>query len=1133
MDSAINNILQNGYNYLKQMKEYEYNQYSNILNEEFDINFYNVLCKNPLEENELYLYKIDELIFSKNEGPRRESMENILSSFRNLQDINLIYLILGDKLKVSFYIGVAANLYNKDDNLDLKSWANDILKPTLKGNFVGSSISEVDRDEKRDILDKIRNNKHSGFINGIPGFINENSGEKNDFQGVERLVDTMIGSNFGFMVIANPCKNIDIFKANQDIYHLYDSLLPLSKYSIQKSESNQTQSGTDENDSTTTNVTLGTNRDSSESVSESDVNVTDNRNDVNNQKNTSKHESKGDQTSTTITNGISNSESSTINTTENKDNKTLNGSESANKDKSNSSQYNTSESLNVSTQYSNTITESVSNSQSKSFNKSKSNQESTSKNINVSNSSSTNRRSSNSDSRSIQHTHTLEVEQKIVTSWLKYIDEELLARVDNAKGKGAYTTCSYLFSDNGRATLYRVANTILGLYGGEKGNISPLQFTEFTQNNLEKLNPLKGILENLQIPLLTNKNEVWKTIFSKINIQNEKHTSFGTWLNSDELGILMGMPRKEILGVSSRNAVEYGVNIDSPTDNEINNSILLGNLVHLGEQRDNNIYLNKESLKTHTFICGVTGTGKTTTCQSILLNSKLPFLVIEPAKTEYRALTRELDDVYYFTLGKQDLSPFFLNPFEIFEGESITSRVDMIKATMQSSFDMEAAMPQIIEAAAYDVYKKKGWNIKNSQWINPATNKLENPFVADSFAFPTLNDFIESIESVTKEQGFGDKMEAEYLGSLKARLQALLVGVKGMMLNTPRSVDFKKLVTQKVVVELEEIKDGAEKSLIMGFIITNLLEAVKYQFNIDNKFQHITLVEEAHRLLSRYEPGDSPNKKRGVEVFADMLAEVRKYGESLIIVDQIPNKMTPEVLKNTNTKIVHKIFAQDDKDAIGNTMALNDDQKGYMSYLDKGRAIVITEGWKKPALVQIKQYSYTTGKEEISADIIKSKSIKYYQNNYENGVLPNINSFNKNISEKDIKNYFMFSEDLVFNDLTIISELFYALNNKAKDTPSDRKYSIEELRENVIRDLVNNSRVIKEYINAGLLDNYIKYLLGRLSVRINSKEEDIIKDIIMVIYNIISKSNISYYNSLGGKNKHELDESVKEIINEY
>ena len=125
----------------------------------------------------------------------------------------------------------------------------------------------------------------------------------------------------------------------------------------------------------------------------------------------------------------------------------------------------------------------------------------------------------------------------------------------------------------------------------------------------------------------------------------------------------------------------------------------------------------------------------------------------------------------------------------------------------------------------------------------------------------------------------------------------------------------------------------------------------------------------------------------------------------------------------------------------------------------------------------------------------------------------------------------MFSEDLVFNDLTIIRELFYVLNNK--DTALDRKYSIEEIRENIIKDLVNNNRVIKEYINAGLLDDYIKYLLGRLSVRVNSKEEYLIKKIIIDIYDIISKLNISYYTSLGGKNKHELDEAVKEIINEW
>lgn len=91
--------------------------------------------------------------------------------------------------------------------------------------------------------------------------------------------------------------------------------------------------------------------------------------------------------------------------------------------------------------------------------------------------------------------------------------------------------------------------------------------------------------------------------------------------------------------------------------------------------------------------------------------------------------------------------------------------------------------------------------------------------------------------------------------------------------------------------------------------------------------------------------------------------------------------MTPEVLKNTNTKIVHKIFAQDDKDAIGNTLALNDEQKNFLSYLEKGRAIVITDGWKKPVQVQIELLSNTTGVPDISEDIIKRRIFEYYIEN--------------------------------------------------------------------------------------------------------------------------------------------------------
>lgn len=275
----------------------------------------------------------------------------------------------------------------------------------------------------------------------------------------------------------------------------------------------------------------------------------------------------------------------------------------------------------------------------------------------------------------------------------------------------------------------------------------------------------------------------------------------------------------------------------------------------------------------------------------------------------------------------------------------------MIKATFEATFEMQAAIPQLLEAAIYRIYRDRGWNIGTSLWQGKGPDDPDGPFADGVYAFPTLQDFYDIMPTIIREQGFDERLYTEYLGTVHAYIQGLLVGSKGMMFNTPRSVDFRDLVQRNVVIELEDIKNASEKSLIMGLIMTQLLQAVKaahFRASRSGKtFQHITLIEEAHRLLSRYQPGDSQNKKQGVTVFADMLAEVRKYGESLIIADQIPDQMTPEVLKNTNTKIVHKIFAQDDKDTIGNTMALDQAQKAFLSNLVTGRAIVFSQDWPK------------------------------------------------------------------------------------------------------------------------------------------------------------------------------------------
>lgn len=1133
MKEKIDNIIEKGRSYLNSISQYDEQNVLNLCsdNEHINSDIDEYLDGGQLDFRNFFLYRIDEIVFSKKDGPRREAMENVLSSFRNYQDVNLIYMILGDKDKVNFYIGVSKNLHLQDysysTGLALKDYADDILQPSIKGNFVGSTITKIGPEEKNQLLQRIQNCSYSGLINGIPGFIDENNGEKSDFQGVERLVDTMVGNEFGLIVIATPCKDIDIIHFNRNIISLHDALSPLSKYLIQTSTSIQTQKGHEENSTNSRSLGLSTNKDILTIHSESHITGHDNRTDTNKQENTNKQETKGIQKSESITKGsnLSNVESCSDNISENiNSQKTKTYSKTANysSDENSSYQYSESDSLNNSTQWSVTISESVSENDSDSNNTTDTTQNSFHKNSSVNDSISYAERNTKSNSDSSQESRSIELEKKTVLTWLKYIDEELLSRIDNARGKGSYTVTSYVFADKTRTTLFRLANSILGLYGGDKGNISPLQFIEFHKHQSKEMDTLQRCLSNLQVPIFNHSTPIWKSIFSKItNITLDKE-NYGTWLNTDELGLLMGMPRKEVLGVSTRDEVEYGLNIVMPDKQHIDKYIEIGKLVHHGDKKNTPIYLSKEALKTHTFICGVTGSGKTTTCQNILLQAELPFMVIEPAKTEYRTLANysSKDTIFYFTLGNQNIAPFYINPFEIFEGESINSRVDMIKATMQSAFDMEAAMPQLIEAAAYDVYKRKGWNINNSTWINPDTNLEDNPYNPNSFAFPTLSDYIESIEIVTKKQGFGDKMESEYLGSLKARLQSLLVGSKGMMLNTPRSIDFKKLVTQKVVIELEEIKDGSEKSLIMGFIITNLLEAVKYQYKRDSSFQHITLVEEAHRLLSKCESGDSPNKKRGVEVFSDMLAEVRKYGESLIIVDQIPNKMTPEVLKNTSTKIVHKIFAQDDKEAIGNTMALNDDQKGFLSYLDKGRTVIISEGWKKPVQTQITLLSKTTGMSDISETVINERALKYYLENYHNGVLPGIEYFSDNISKNDIKQYFEFCSIMSINENNVLAKIIDLYKRSSPSELSICLPQLDILKAQLVKQIEVSFRSMENLKSKDLLNKYIYWMLCRAGIQPNQLVHNAITELIDHILMYINNIQLNFSNILEKKSEY-------------
>lgn len=883
---------------------------------------------NPIENKDFYLLKVTDICYDE-KAPKKEALENVLSSLK-MKGLNFLFLIIGRKEKVDFYYGISRELnHKKSADFAIKDIGDNILKPSIQGNFRGSKTVSLNADEREAILETINNMSEAGIIEGVPGANKDD--EK--YQGIDRLINVMYGDSYCFMIVAKPL-NIDaILEIQKILYKFYDMKSSSSKKSIQTGK--------------------GTNTGTSESQTDG------------------KSTTEGSSGSTTTTNGTSDSYTNTKGESKGESQSTTKGTSSGGSSSSTSNSGTTGN--NKGTSRSDAFTNGT--------NYSKAETIGTNNSTTINNSTTT----SNSSGVSVSETTTVEYSNKNLQDFIKFMDDIVFPRLDYGKGKGIFLTSMCVFAEE-KTSLQKIKNTVTALYSGETGNKIPLLSFDISEN-------AKSAFRSFQLPVGKCKadetDEFYFTHIAMHHIVNRnKNTYLGNWITTNELGMIAGLPQKEVVGLSLNEEVEFGLNYHKPELE--NNRIELGCLIQNGnELKESPVYLDKADLDKHIFVSGVTGSGKTTTCQKILKKSDMPFLVIEPAKTEYRVMYRSDKDIKIFTLGDNQTAPIKMNPLIFYPRESITSRVDMICACIESAFDMEAAIPQIIEQALYKSYEEKGWNIYTNQ--NMLYSETEC-FNGTCKVFPTISDLIRNCEVVVNEQGFDERLKNDYIGSIKARLLGLTSGGKGFLLNTDSSVDFMDLLNHKVVFELENIRSSAEKSLIMGFILINLSEAIREKYYLDGKFRHITLVEEAHRLLSKYNAGENPAKKQSVEMFSDMLAEIRKYGESLIIADQIPNKLTPDVLKNTNTKIIHRIFASDDKEAVGNTVMLKEEQKDFLSNLPTGRAVYFTTGTDKAIQIKINRETDTSEQTPANEEIMSSV-VDYYRVNYKKGLYKGLEIF--------------------------------------------------------------------------------------------------------------------------------------------
>ena len=421
----------------------------------------------------------------------------------------------------------------------------------------------------------------------------------------------------------------------------------------------------------------------------------------------------------------------------------------------------------------------------------------------------------------------------------------------------------------------------------------------------------------------------------------------------EEVLPLMLLPTKEFSGFSFSENEEFS--LVSPSNQDT--GIQIGNILWNGTPFTG-FCLSPDLLNRHAFICGMTGSGKTNTMFGILMGVDLPFCVIEPVKGEYRALRSVYHDLDIWTM-KADTAEssgtnvMRINPFWFPRGGNLAYHVDSLKTLIASCFELSNAMPNILEQCLYNIYVKAGWDLvtnRNIYWGR----------VPEKYLYPTFSDLCSEVEYYLDNSDFSGDLMGDYKGALLSRLRSFVNGYKGILLNTSEYPDYNRLMNGHCVIELEGLADDADKCLVMGTVLIQYYQVLKQNFRSRREgkiLNHILVVEEAHRLFkntdkSRRSEGGADPTGQLVDLLSNMMAEIRAFGEGMLIVDQSPTKIAEDVIKNSATKMVHRIDNGNDIKVLQSALLLPEDILSFAS-LRQGEALVRMDGMEKPCKVKM------------------------------------------------------------------------------------------------------------------------------------------------------------------------------------
>lgn len=557
--------------------------------------------------------------------------------------------------------------------------------------------------------------------------------------------------------------------------------------------------------------------------------------------------------------------------------------------------------------------------------------------------------------RSSTVTATIGTDEGITQTFKNYsiqhaleILELQMKRYDLASALGMWDFCAYVLSEDHNVA-NNVAHTYLALTQGKESYMSQAAVNLWRGDLGEQSADAAAICSYLR--------DLRHPVFALSPALLDQHPSFSVYpatvdattaLSGKELAYSLNFPKKSVPGLPVIECASFGRNVSTFDGAQPQQGLCIGKVFHMHREERIKTFLSKDSLTSHTFVTGSTGAGKTNTVCRILdqaLDQQIEFLVIEPAKGEYKDVYGGREDVNVFGTNPEFTPLLRINPFSFPSGIHVLEHLDRLVEIFNVCWPMYAAMPAVLKDAVARSYEDCGWDLAAS----------DNPYGAD--LFPCFADVARNVREILDSSEYDAENKGAYKGSLLTRLNSLTNGLNGMMLSS-NEVDASVLFDANTVIDLSRIGSAETKSLLMGLLVLKLQEhRMAEKKGMNQPLRHLTVLEEAHNLLKRSsssqgsESGDLTGKS--VEMISNAIAEMRTYGEGFIIADQAPGLLDMAAIRNTNTKIIHRLPDLSDRELAGRAANLNDQQIVELARLPKGVAAIYQNDWVEPVLCKI------------------------------------------------------------------------------------------------------------------------------------------------------------------------------------